>query len=74
MVKTVEYLGHVIDAEGLHPLPGKVEAVQNAPSPQDVLQLRSYLGLLTYCSEFLPKLPTVVAPLNQLLSASNPWK
>ena len=74
MVKTVEYLGHVIDAEGLHPLPGKVEAVQNAPSPQDVSQLRSYLGLLTYYSKFLPKLSTVVAPLNQLLSASNPWK
>ena len=74
MVKNVEYLGHVIDAEGLHPLPGKVEAVQNAPSPQDVSQLRSYLGLLTYYSKFLPKLSTVVAPLNQLLSASNPWK
>ena len=46
MVKAVEYLGHAIDAEGLHPLPGKVEAVQNAPSPQDVSQLRSYLGLV----------------------------
>ena len=26
MVKAVEYLHHAIDAEGLHPLPGKVEA------------------------------------------------
>ena len=74
MVKAVEYLGHAIDAEGLYPLPGKVEAVQNAPSPQDVSQLRSYLGLLTYYSKFLPKLSTVVVPLNQLLSASKPWK
>ena len=28
-MKPVEYLGQAIDAEGLHTLPGKVEAVQN---------------------------------------------
>ena len=38
MVKAVEYLGHTIDAEGLHHLPGKVEVVQNTPSPQDADQ------------------------------------
>ncbi len=43
----VDYLGHRIDAEGLHPLPDKVEAIHNAPSPQSVQELKAYLGLLT---------------------------
>ena len=46
-VSSVTYLGHRIDAEGLHPVSEKVQAVHDAPSPTDVAQLRSYLGLLT---------------------------
>ena len=33
MAKSVSYLGHRIDAEGLHPLPDKVAAVLEAPLP-----------------------------------------
>ena len=32
-VSSVEYLGHVIDKDGLHPSPSKVEAIQAAPEP-----------------------------------------
>ena len=71
---SVAYLGHRIDAEGLHTVPEKVQAVQDGPSPLDVAQLRSYLGLLSYYSRFLPQLSTVLAPLNQLLRISQPWR
>ena len=40
MVPSVEYLGHRIDAEGLHPLHEKVEAVKQAPSPSNVSELK----------------------------------
>ena len=30
---SIEYLGHVIDADGLHPSPEKVRAITNAPEP-----------------------------------------
>ena len=46
-VSEVSYLGHEIDAEGLHPLPNKVQAVVNAPSLRTVQELKAYLGLLT---------------------------
>jgi len=38
MVPSITYLGHVIDAEGLHPLVEKVKAVEEAPShhPREV--------------------------------------
>ena len=31
MKESVEYLGHKIDATGLHPLPAKVKAMREAP-------------------------------------------
>ena len=34
MVSFVKYLGHIIDANGLHPAPDKLKAVKNAPTPQ----------------------------------------
>ena len=42
MAASVEYRGHRIDAQGLHPIPEKVEAVKNAPRPQ------------TYMNDHLP--------------------
>ena len=48
MVPEVQYLGHKIDAAGLHPLPEKVKAIHAAPTPTDVIQLKSYLGLISY--------------------------
>ena len=63
MAKSVSYLGQWIDAEELQPLPDKVAAVLEAPLPQDVAQLKSYLGLLSYYSMFLPNLSMVVAPI-----------
>ena len=48
MASEVNYLGHRIDAEGLHPLSEKVRAIQKAPGPRSVSELKSYLGLLSY--------------------------
>ena len=74
MVPSVEYLGYLIDAEGLHPTPEKVRAVKEAPSPKSVQELKAYLGLLTYYSDFLPNMSTVLAPLYRLLRKAVPWQ
>ena len=74
MVRSVPYLGHVIDGEGLHPLPEKVEGIRQAPTPKNVTELKSYLGLLTYYGKFLPNLSTRLAPLYLLLRQKEAWK
>ena len=46
MVPTVKYLGHIIDATGLHPAVDKVKAIKNAPTPQNTSELKAYFGLI----------------------------
>ena len=43
---SVKYLGYIIDAEGLHTAPNKIDAITNAPKPKNLHQLRYYLGLV----------------------------
>ena len=71
---SVTYLGYKIDAEGLHPLPEKIEAIVEAPSPTNVTRLKSYLGLRSYYSRFLPNLTFTLSPLYRLLRRNVKWK
>ena len=61
MQSSVKYLGHIIDAKGLHPLASKLEAIQNAPAPTNVNELQSFIGLISYYGKFLSNMSTVVS-------------
>ncbi len=67
LASSVVFLSHKIDADadGLHPLQDKIEAIEAAPIPS------AYLGLLTYYSKFLPSRLT---PLYELLKKDVKWK
>ena len=54
---SVVYLGHNIDRDDLHPTDEKVRAIQDAPHPTNVKELRAWLGLLNY-GRFLCNLST----------------
>lgn len=71
---SVEYLGHVIDSTGLHKAPSKVKAIVEAPSPENVSQLRSFLGLLTYYTRFVSNLANRLKPLHELLQKTKTWR
>ena len=70
----VEYLGHRIDAQGLHTTAKKVEAITEAPQPHNVTELRSFLGLLHYYGKFIPNSSSMLTPLNHLLKKGERWK
>ena len=74
LAPSITYLGYRIDSEGLHPTEDKLKAVQSAPQPNNVTELKAYLGLLTYYGRFLPHLPSVLAPLYALLHQSAEWQ
>ena len=69
----VQYLGHRIDAEGIHPTDSKLQAIQQAPAPKNLQELRSFLGLLNYYGQFIPTLSLLLHPLDKLLCKDTPW-
>ena len=73
LVPAVEYLGHVIDGDGLHTADDKLKAIVKAPSPKNVQELRSFLGLINYYGKFISNLATLLRPLNKLLCKSSKW-
>ena len=70
---SVQYLGHMIDADGLHATDAKVDAIVHASSPKNVAELRSFLGLLNYYGRFIPNLSSLLHPLNSLFRHNTTW-
>lgn len=63
----VVYLGYIIDKEGLHKDPLKIEAIVKAPSPKSVTEIKSFIGLVGFYSRFFPNIAQVLAPIYTLL-------
>lgn len=66
------FLGHKVSAQGIAPLQTKVDALNAAPIPTDIIQLRSFLGMVEYYSRFMPRLASEVEPLRRFLRKDTP--
>ncbi|GJV02527.1 putative reverse transcriptase domain-containing protein [Tanacetum coccineum] len=52
-IHIVQFLGHLIDSQGLHVDPAKIEAVKNWTSPTTPTEIRQFLGLAGYYRRFI---------------------
>ena len=69
LAKEVEYLGHVVDAEGRRPHPRNLAALKNIPVPAGknaVTQVQGFVGLCNYYNSFIPAYSVTVEPLIRL--------
>ncbi|UYV61916.1 K02A2.6-like [Cordylochernes scorpioides] len=64
--KELAFLGHIISAEGVQTDPEKTETVRMWPTPEDLTQLRSFLGLCTYYRRLIPGFSKIARPLHRL--------
>ncbi|KAF8778512.1 Retrovirus-related Pol polyprotein like [Argiope bruennichi] len=64
----VNYLGHIISADGVRTDPQKVSAVKDWRRPKNVHELRSFLGLCTYYRRFVKGFSSIARPLHTILN------
>ncbi len=57
------YLGHTITAQSLFPNDCHIQAIMQAPAPTDAAKLRSFLGLTSWYSRFVPNYSSEVKPM-----------
>ena len=70
-VPSIQFLGHLVDKDGITPLPEKVYIIKNYPHPTSQRSLREFLGILNFYHRFIPNCAHVLHPLTALLSAKS---
>ena len=73
--KSIPLLGMIIDENGIHPDPKKVEAIKNMAKPTDRKGIKRVLGLAGYYRQFCSENFAIrAAPLNKLLKLDQDWE
>ncbi|GKA43299.1 putative reverse transcriptase domain-containing protein [Tanacetum coccineum] len=65
-INIVQFLGHVIDSQGTHVDPAKIDAVKNWASPTTPTEVRQFLGLTGYYQRFIEGFSKIAKPLTKL--------
>ncbi|GBM06550.1 Retrovirus-related Pol polyprotein from transposon 17.6, partial [Araneus ventricosus] len=65
--KKLTILGHLVDEHGIYPDPQKTAAVTKFPVPENVSDVRSFLGLCSYYRRFIKNFADIAKPLHDLL-------
>src|SRR5438552_5955912 len=63
----VEYTGHFISEKEITVDPRKINTIRNWPAPTNVSEIRSFLGLASYCRKFVKEFSAIASPLTVLL-------
>ncbi|GJS22949.1 putative reverse transcriptase domain-containing protein [Tanacetum coccineum] len=60
------FLGHVIDSEGIHVDPAKIESIKDWTSPKSPTEIRQFLGLAGYYRRFIEGFSKIAKPMTKL--------
>ncbi|GJT56353.1 putative reverse transcriptase domain-containing protein [Tanacetum coccineum] len=62
----VQFLGHVIDSEGIHVDPAKIESIKYWTSPKSPTEIHQFLGLAGYYRRFIEGFSKIAKPMTKL--------
>ncbi|GJQ89599.1 putative reverse transcriptase domain-containing protein [Tanacetum coccineum] len=65
-IPKVQFLGHVIDSQGIHVDPAKIESVKDWASPKSATEIRQFLGLAGYYRRFIEGFSKIAKPMTKL--------
>ena len=69
----LQYLGQIVDIDGIRKDPSKVKAIADMAEPQDFASLRRFLGLVNHLMKFCTNLAEKAKPLRDLLKKESAW-
>ena len=69
----LEYLGYVINRQGIRPKVKKVEAILQIEPPKNRKTLRSFIGMVNFYRDVWPQRAHILAPLSKMTSANVKW-
>ncbi|GJT52109.1 putative reverse transcriptase domain-containing protein [Tanacetum coccineum] len=65
-LQEVHFLSHVVNSEGVHVDPSKIEAIKNWKPPKTPTEIRSFLGLVGYYRRIIANFSKIAKPLTLL--------
>nr|GFB70518.1 putative reverse transcriptase domain-containing protein [Tanacetum cinerariifolium] len=65
-IPKVQFLGYVIDSQGIHVDPTKIESVKDWASPKSSTEIRQFLGLVGYYRRFIEGFSKMAKPMIKL--------
>lgn len=71
--KEVEYLGHIVSADGCKADPRKISCIQNYPQPKNVVQTQRFLGMCNYYRRYIKDFAKKAKPLYNLCKRDQPF-
>ena len=72
--KHIQYLGHLISADGIQPLPEKLESITKMPTPRSPKEVKQFLGLVGYYRKFIPRFADISRVLTHLTKKDMEFK
>ncbi|GKB89085.1 reverse transcriptase domain-containing protein [Tanacetum coccineum] len=73
-LQEVQFLGHVVNQNGIHVDPSKIEAVKNWKAPTTPFEIRSFLGLAGYYRRFIANFSKIAKPLTSLTQKNKKYE
>ena len=68
------FLGHLVDSQGIQADPEKIKAVREMNQPENVSELRRFLGMVNQMGKFIINLAELTQPLCELLKKNMKWQ
>ncbi|GKA12576.1 putative reverse transcriptase domain-containing protein [Tanacetum coccineum] len=73
-LQEVHYLGHVVNHDGIHMDPSKIEALKSWKAPTTPSEVRSFLGLAGYYRYFIKNFSKIPKPLTLLTQKNQKYE
>nr|GEW38082.1 putative reverse transcriptase domain-containing protein [Tanacetum cinerariifolium]GEX55271.1 putative reverse transcriptase domain-containing protein [Tanacetum cinerariifolium] len=65
-IPKVQFLRHVIDSQGIHVDPAKIEPIKDLASPKTPMEIRQFLGLVGYYERFIEGFSKIAKSMTKL--------